>query len=108
MFCLCSNLNLFLVFIVIIIGKWSDDSEVCVVHVVFMFMLLDMDVISGEVFGWFRAIGCLVCVLVLSIVWSEFKNMLAIVFPLWSSIYECHRVECAFMSPVIMVFCLCM
>ena len=24
--------------------------------------------------------------------------------PLWSSVYECQSVECAFMSPVIMVF----
>ena len=25
--------------------------------------------------------------------------------PLWSSVYECQSDECAFMSPVIMVFC---
>ena len=37
---------------------------------------------------------------VFSVMWSEFLMTSAISCPLWSSVYECHRVECAFTSPV--------
>ena len=32
--------------------------------------------------------------------WSELLMTSAISCPLWSSVYECHDVECAFTSPV--------
>ena len=44
--------------------------------------------------------GTLVVVFVFSVMWSEFLMTSAISCPLWSSVYECQRVECAFTSPV--------
>ena len=44
--------------------------------------------------------GTLVGVLVFSVMWSELLMTSAISCPLWSSVYECHKVECAFTSPV--------
>ena len=35
--------------------------------------------------------------------WSELLMTSAISCPLWSSVYECHKVECAFTSPVSVV-----
>ena len=44
--------------------------------------------------------GILVGVFVFSVMWSELVITSAI-SPLWSSVYyECHKVECAFTSPV--------
>ena len=37
---------------------------------------------------------------VFSVMWSELLMTSAISCPLWSSVYECHNVECAFTSPV--------
>ena len=37
---------------------------------------------------------------VLSVILSELMMTSAISCPLWSSVYECHRVEYAFTSPV--------
>ena len=37
---------------------------------------------------------------VFSVMWSELLMTSAISCPLWSSVYECQRVECAFTSPV--------
>ena len=37
---------------------------------------------------------------VFSVMWSELLMTSAISCPLWSSGYECQRVECAFTSPV--------
>ena len=45
--------------------------------------------------------GTLVGVLVFSVMWSELLMTSAIGCPLWSSVYECHKVECAFTSPVV-------
>ena len=42
----------------------------------------------------------LVDVFVSSVMWSELLMTSAISCPLWSSVYECQRVECAFTSPV--------
>ena len=39
-------------------------------------------------------------VLVFSVMWSELLMTSAISCPLWSSVCECQRVECAFTSPV--------
>ena len=35
---------------------------------------------------------------VFSVMWSELMMTSAISCPLWSSVYECHKVECAFTS----------
>ena len=37
---------------------------------------------------------------VFSVMWSELRMTSAISCPPWSSVYECHEVECAFISPV--------
>ena len=37
---------------------------------------------------------------VFNVMWSELLMTSAISCPLWSSVYECHKVECAFTSPV--------
>ena len=37
---------------------------------------------------------------VFSVMWSELLMRSAISYPLWSSVYECQRVECALTSPV--------
>ena len=42
----------------------------------------------------------LVCLIVFSVMWSELLMTSAISCPLWSSVYECQRMECAFTSPV--------
>ena len=34
------------------------------------------------------------------VMWSELQMTSAISCPLWSSVYECQRVECAFTYPV--------
>ena len=44
--------------------------------------------------------GTLVGVCVFSLMWSELLMTSAISCPLWSSVYECQRVDCAFTSPV--------
>ena len=43
---------------------------------------------------------CSVVFGVFSGMWSELLMTSAISCPLWSSVYECQRVECAFTSPV--------
>ena len=40
--------------------------------------------------------GTLAGVLVFSVIWSELLMISAISCPLWSSVYECHKVESAF------------
>ena len=42
----------------------------------------------------------LVGVFVFSVMWSELLMTSAISCPIWSSVYECQRVECAFTFPV--------
>ena len=37
---------------------------------------------------------------VFSVMWPELLMTSAISCPLWSSVYECHKVECTFTSPV--------
>ena len=39
--------------------------------------------------------GTLVCVFMFSVMWSELLMTSAISCPLWSSVHECQRVECA-------------
>ena len=57
-------------------------------------------VISGEDVCCRLVFDTLVGVYVFSIMWSELLMMSAISCPLWSLVYECQRVECAFTSPV--------
>ena len=55
-------------------------------------------VISGEDVCCSVVFGNLVGVF--SVMWSELLMASAICCPLWPSVYECHKVECAFTSPV--------
>ena len=55
-------------------------------------------VISGDDVCCSVVVGTLVGVF--SVMWSELLMTFAISCPLWSSVYECQRVECAFTSPV--------
>ena len=61
--------------------------------------MLDTVVISGEDVCCSVVFGTLVGVFVFSVMWSELL-MTSAVSPMWSLVYECHNVECAFTSPV--------
>ena len=65
-----------------------------------MYSVLDTVVISGEDVCCSVVFGTLICVFVFSVIWSELLMTSDISCPLWSSVYECQRVECAFTSPV--------
>ena len=62
--------------------------------------MLDTVVISGEDVCCSMVFGTLVGVFVFNVMSSELQMTSAISCPLWSSVYECHKVECAFTSPV--------
>ena len=62
--------------------------------------MLDTVAISGDDVCCTVVFDTLVIVFVISVMWSEFLMTSAISCPLWSSLYECQRVECAFTSPV--------
>ena len=62
--------------------------------------MLDTVVISGEDGCCSVVFGTLVGVFVCSVMRSELLMTSAISCPLWSSVYACHKVECAFTSPV--------
>ena len=79
----------------LMMGRWSDDSACCVVHNVGLYCVLDTVVISGEYVCSSVLFGTLV-----SVMWSELLMTSAISCPLWSSVYECQRVECSFTSLV--------
>ena len=79
-------------------GKWSDDSACWVVHDVRLYCVLDTVVISGEDVCCSVVFGTLVGVF--SVMWSELLMTSAISCPLWSSVHQCHKVECVFTSPV--------
>ena len=57
-------------------------------------------VISGDYVCCSVVFGTLVGVFLFSIMWSELLMTSAISCPLWSSVYECRRVERAFTSLV--------
>ena len=76
--------------IVVMMRKWSDDSR--------LYSVLDSMVISGEDVCCSVLFGLLVGVF--SVMWSELLMISAIGCPLWSSMYDCQRVECALTSPV--------
>ena len=67
--------------------------------------MLDTVVMSGDEVCCSVVFGTLVWVFVFSVIWSELLMTSTISCPLWSSVYECHRVECAFTSPVRNVDC---
>ena len=48
----------------------------------------------------FVVVWCLELWLGCCVTWSELLMISAISCPLWSFMYECQRVECAFTSPV--------
>ena len=62
--------------------------------------MLDTVVIFGDDVCCSVMFSTLVVVFVFSVMWSELLMTFAISCPLWSSVYECQRVECAFSSPV--------
>ena len=68
--------------IVVIMGKWSDDSTCPVVSVLDTVVMSGNDVCCSVVFG------TLVWVFVFSVMWSELLMTSAISCPLWSSVYE--------------------
>ena len=62
--------------------------------------MLDIVVMSGDDVCCCVVFGTLVGEFVFSVMGSELLMTSAISCPLWSSVYECQRVECAFTSPV--------
>ena len=62
--------------------------------------MLDTVVISGDDVCCSVVFDTLVGVFVFSVMWSEFLITSAISCPLWLSVYECERVECALTSPM--------
>ena len=86
--------------IMVMMGKWSDDGACRVVHDVRLNSVLDTVVISSKMFVVVWCLALLVGVFVFSVMWSELLMTSAIRCPLWSSVYECQRVKCAFISPV--------
>ena len=62
--------------------------------------MFDTVVISGEDVCCSVVFGTLVGVFVFSVMWSNLLMTSAISCPLWSSVYECHKVECTFTYPV--------
>ena len=61
--------------------------------------MLDTVVISDDDVCCSVVFGTLVGVFVSSVMWSELLMTSAISWPVWSSVYECQRVECAYTSP---------
>ena len=57
-------------------------------------------VISGEDVCCILVFDTLDGVFVFSFMWSELLMISAISCPVWSSVCECHKVECAFTSGV--------
>ena len=62
--------------------------------------MLDTVVMSGDDGCCSVVFGTLVGVFVFSVMWYELLMTSAISCPLWSSVYECQSVECAFTSPM--------
>ena len=61
--------------------------------------MLDTVVKFGDDVCCSVVLGTLIGVFVFSGMWFELLMTSAISCPLWSSVYECQRVECAFTSP---------
>ena len=69
-------------------------------HDVRLYSVLDTVVISGEDVCCSVVFGTLVGVFVFCVMWVELLMTSDISCPLWSSVYECQRVECVLPSPV--------
>ena len=69
--------------------------------------MLDTVVISWDDLCCSVVFGTLVGVFVFSVMWSELLMTSAISCPVWSSVYEYQRVECAFTSYVMTECGLC-
>ena len=81
-------------------GRWSELREVIVFHEILFAISVVAVVMSGDEGCW-SVCGFLVCVFVLSVVCGELSIRSEIRCPLWSSVCECHVVECAFTSPIV-------
>ena len=62
--------------------------------------MLDTVVVSGDDVYCRVVFDTLVDVFVFNVMWPEFLMTSAISGPLWSSVYKCQRIECAFTSPI--------
>ena len=67
--------------------------------------MLDTVVISGEDVCCCAVFGTLVGMSVFNCIWSELLMTSAISCPLWSSVNECQRVECASVCPCQLFYC---
>ena len=65
-----------------------------------MYSVLDTMVIYDDDVSCSVVFRTLVGVFVFSVMWSELLMTSTISCPVWSSVYECQRVECAFTPPV--------
>ena len=65
-------------------------------HDVRLYSVLDTVVISGDDVCCMVVFDTLVGMYVYSVMWSELLMPSAISCPMWSSVHECQRVECAF------------
>ena len=65
-----------------------------------LYSVLDTVVISGDEVCCSVVFGTLVGGFVFSVMWTELLMTSAISCPLWTSVYEFQRVECAFTSSV--------
>ena len=68
--------------------------------------MLDPVVISGDDVCYNVVFSTLVGVFVISVMWSELLMISAINCPLWSSVYECQRVECGMFGMYCMHYCM--
>ena len=75
----------------------SVNVSVCFVCCVFVNCLVKQNLSSGKSL---QLPLHLVGVFVFSVMWSELLMTSAINCPLWSSVYECQRVECVFTYPL--------
>ena len=62
--------------------------------------MLDTVVMSGDDVCCSVVFGTLLGVFVFNVMWSKLLMTSDISCSLWSSVYGCQRVECAFISPV--------
>ena len=84
---------IYIYMIVVMMGRWSDDSACWVVHDVLLYNMLYIVVISSEDVCYSVVFVTLLGVYVFNVIWSELLMASAINCPLWSSVYECQRVE---------------
>ena len=93
--------SVFMLYVIaVMMGKWSDDSVCLAVHDVRLYSVIDTVVISGDDVCCNKLFGTLVGMFMASVMWSELLITSANSCHLCSSVYECQRVECAFISPV--------